>query len=227
MSEDGIAAGVVKLRRHLQRTIATLFGPLVGWLAGRGVVPDHVTWAGFGLATAAAAFAGLRIFMIAGILFLLSGLADVIDGALARRADAGTDGGAFLDSLLDRAGEGLLHAGAAVAFALWGNWLGVLGVVLSLTGSYLTSYARARGEGLGIALEEAWASRGERVVIIGFGLILHFAVLAFWIVAAVSWATAVQRGIVARRRLSRSGGSRDANRRDGDAGADRTPPEDG
>lgn len=198
---NGVAAGIVKVRHRAQRAVATLFAPLVGWLAGRGVPPDDVTWAGFALAAAAAVFAGLRVFVVAGILFLLSGVADLIDGALARRAETGSGAGAFLDSLLDRTGEGLLHAGAAVAFALWGMWPGVLAVVLSLTGSYLTSYARARAEGLGTALEEAWLSRGERVAIVGLGLIFHFALLAFWIVAAASWATTVQRAVVARRRL--------------------------
>lgn len=222
---NGIAATVVTARRRLQHAIATVFGPLVGWLAGRGVLPDHVTWTGFLLALVAAAFAGLRVFLIAGILFLLSGVADLIDGALARRASTGTGGGAFLDSLLDRAGEGLLHVGAAVAFSLWGMWLGVLAVALSLTGSYLTSYARARAEGLGIDLEEAWVSRGERVVVISAGLIFHFALLAFWIVAAASWATTVQRAIVARRRLRESGRGQGEQERVESAAGDRSPPQ--
>lgn len=204
---NGVAAGVVEARRRLQRALTTLFAPLVGWLAGRGVAPDQVTWAGFDLAVAAAVLAGLRLFFIAGILYLLSGVADLIDGALARRAETGSDAGAFLDSLADRAGEGLVHAGAAVAFALWGLWPGVLAVVLSLVGSYLTSYARARAEGLGISLDEAWVSRGERVLLIGLGLVFHFALLAFWVVAAASWATAAQRAIVARRRLREAAGA--------------------
>jgi len=201
-SASGIDQGIVAFRHRVQRAVGTVFAPLVTWLSQRGVTPDQISWAGFGLAAAAAVFAGLRVFVLAGILFLISGVADLIDGALARRAESGTSGGAFLDSLLDRAGEGLLHGGAAVAFALWGLWPGVLAVVLSLTGSYLTSYARARAEGLGAALEEAWVSRGERVIILGLGLVFHFALIAFWIVAAAGWVTAVQRALVARGRLS-------------------------
>ncbi len=192
---------VVETRRRIQQAVATFFAPMVSWLAGRGVLPDHITWSAFALAAAAAVFAGFRVFFLAGILFLLSGIADLVDGALARRAGTESRGGAFLDSLLDRAGEGLVHAGAAVAFAFWGLWPGVLAVALSLTGSYLTSYARARAEGLGISLEEAWVSRGERVVVIGLGMIFHFALIAFWLIAVAAWATAAQRAIVARRRL--------------------------
>lgn len=224
-TDTGIAAGIVAMRRRLHDGIATVFAPLVSWLARRGVLPDQISWAGFDLAVAAAVLAGLRFFTFAGILFLLSGIADLIDGSLARRAERSTAGGAFLDSLLDRTGEGLLHAGAAVAFALWGMWPGVLAIVLSLTGSYLTSYARARAEGLGITLEEAWVSRGERVVLISLGLIFHIALLAFWVVAAASWATVVQRALVARRRLH---GSAETDVSGGGEAADEAaPPDDG
>lgn len=199
--DQDFAASVLLLRRRLRKGLATLFSPLVNWLESRGVTPDQITWAGFVLAFMAAMFAGFRLFLAAGIVYLASGIADLLDGALARLATRPTRAGAFLDSTLDRAGEGLVHAGAAVAFAYWGIWPGVLAVSLSLAGSYLTSYTRARAEGLGITLEEAWFGRGERLVVIALGLIFHFALIAFWIVAAVSWATTLQRGMLAHRRF--------------------------
>ncbi|MGH8426915.1 MAG: CDP-alcohol phosphatidyltransferase family protein [Gammaproteobacteria bacterium] len=201
-SEHGFASAVLVFRRRMRRVFAGIFAPLVNWLVRRDVSPDEVTWAGFGLAFVAAILVGFGLFIAGGIVYLASGIADLLDGALARGARRPTPGGAFLDSTLDRAGEGLVHAGAAVAFAWWGLWPDVLAVVLSLTGSYLTSYTRARAEGLGIELEEAWVGRGERVVLLATGFIFHFALIAFWILAVLGWATAVQRGMLAHRRLS-------------------------
>lgn len=200
--EQDINGTLVKLRRQAQKALAGLLAPLVNWLDARGVRPDQVTWAGFDLAVLAAFFAAFRVFTLAGILFALSGVADLIDGALARRGEQASEGGAFLDSVLDRGGEALLHIGAAVAFAWWGMWLGVLAVTLSLAGSHLTSYARARAEGLGVKLETVWVGRGERIVVLSVGLIFHFALITFWIIAIASWAAAIHRVWLARERLA-------------------------
>lgn len=199
--ERDINAVIVRLRRGVQRVCTSALAPLVNWLNTRGVTPDQVTWVGFDLAVLAAFFAAFRLFVIAGILLVLSGVADLVDGALARRAGRVSAGGAFLDSMLDRGGEALLHVGAAVAFAWWGLWPGVLAVALSLAGSHLTSYARARAEALGIELEAVWVGRGERIVVLSAGLIFHFALIAFWIVAIASWAAAIHRAWLARTRL--------------------------
>ena len=197
----GVENALVEIRRRLRRVFAGTFAPLVNWLHARGVTPDQVSWGGFDLAVVAALCAAFRLFIVAGILFVLSGVADLIDGALARRSARESKSGAFLDSVLDRSGEALLHVGAAVAFAWWGSWPGVLAVTLSLAGSHLTSYARARAEGLGTDLEAVWVGRGERIVVISVGLIFHFALIAFWIIAVASWAAAIHRLWLARRRL--------------------------
>lgn len=201
---NDLAAALLAFRERIRRAVAAVSAPLADRLAAHGVVADHITWAGLALAAAAGLVAGFGVFVAAGIVYLLGGLADLLDGALARQSSGASRAGAFLDSTLDRAGEGLLHAGAAVAFARFGDWPAVLAVMLSLTGSYLTSYARARAEALGIELSEAWVSRGERVVLLSAGLIFHFALAAFWILAFAGWATAIQRGFLARKRLAGS-----------------------
>lgn len=226
-SEQGINATIIKLRRQLQRFAAGALAPMVNWLATRGIRPAQITWVGFDLAIVAAVFAAFRLFTLAGILFLLSGVADLVDGALARRAQRVSDSGAFLDSILDRGGEALLHAGAAVAFAWWGIWPGVLAVVLSLSGSHLTSYARARAEALGIDLEEVWVGRGERVVVLSIGLILHFALIAFWVIAIASWASAMHRAWLAHSRLTAGKSAESASPQaqgHENGGGDGTPP---
>lgn len=191
-----------ELRDRLRRALADAFSPLVNWLDQRRISPDQLSWLGLGLAVVAGLLAGGRVFTIAGIIYLIAGLLDLVDGALARRGNNASASGAFLDSTLDRAGEAAIHAGAAAAFAYWGNWGGVLAVVFSLAGGYLTSYARARAEGLGIRLPEVWFGRGERLVLLALGLIFHFAAAAFWILAVLCWASAMHRVWLARRRLA-------------------------
>lgn len=190
------------LRGRARGGLGKASAPLVSLLAERGVTADQLSWLGFGIAVVAALLAGFRVFIAAGILYLIVGIVDLLDGALARRDDAaGSSRGAFLDSLLDRAGEGVIHAGAAVAFAYWGIWIGVLAVALSLAGGYLTSYARARAEGFGIVLDEVWFGRGERLVLLALSLIFHFALVAFWILAVLGWLSAAHRAWLAWRRL--------------------------
>ncbi|MGH8273306.1 MAG: CDP-alcohol phosphatidyltransferase family protein [Gammaproteobacteria bacterium] len=192
---------ITTLRERARQGLARALAPLVNWLDGQNVTADQLSWLGFGIAVLAALLAGFRVFIAAGILYLFVGIVDLLDGALARRGNIAGARGAFLDSLLDRAGEGAIHAGAAVAFAYWGIWIGVLAVALSLAGGYLTSYARARAEGLGIALPEVWFGRGERLVLLALGLIFHFALVAFWILAVLGWLSAAHRAWLAWRRL--------------------------
>ncbi len=202
----GMDARILGWRERARRGVADAAAPLVNRMAQAGITADQLSWAGFAFAVLAALFAGFRVFIAAGIIYLLAGLCDLLDGALARRAANPNAGGAFLDSMLDRAGETAIHAGAAVAFAWWGWWVGVLAVVLSLSGSYLTSYARARAEGLGVTLQEVWFGRGERLILLSLGLIFHFALIAFWILAVFGWASAAHRSLLARRRLEAAPG---------------------
>lgn len=199
---SGVDTRLVEWRSRARHALADALSPLVNWLEQRGITPDQISWLGFALAVLAALLAGFRVFTVAGIIYLVAGLADLLDGALARRGRSTSGTGAFLDSFLDRAGEGVIHAGAAAAFAYWGIWAGVLAVVLSLTGAYLTSYARARAEGLGIELPEVLFGRGERLVLLALGLIFHFALIAFWILAVLGWASGAHRVWLARGRLS-------------------------
>ncbi len=199
---SGIDTKLSGLRDRARHGLSDVFSPLVNWLEQRDVRPDQLSWLGFGLAVLAALLAGFSVFTIAGIIYIIAGIGDLLDGALARRQRSASAGGAFLDSVLDRAGEGAIHIGAASAFAYWGIWIGVLAVVLSLTGAYLTSYARARAEGLGIELPEVLFGRAERLILLALGLIFHFALIAFWILAVLGWVSAAHRAWLAHRRLA-------------------------
>ena len=97
---------------------------------------------------------------------------DILDGALARAGGKQTPFGGFLDSTLDRVGEGLMLGAIALVFMRDGQELALAFAVAAIGGSFLVPYARAKAEGLGIKGDVGIGSRAERVVVISAGLAL-------------------------------------------------------
>jgi CDP-diacylglycerol--glycerol-3-phosphate 3-phosphatidyltransferase len=105
----------------------------------------------------------------AGWMILLSGIADVMDGEIARARGLVSSCGAFLDSTLDRFSEFATFIGLAAYFR---SGPFVLVVLIALGGSLLVSYTRARGESLGLTCKLGLMQRAERMLLLGFGAIL-------------------------------------------------------
>jgi phosphatidylinositol phosphate synthase len=114
---------------------------------------------------------------LGGWLVLLGGAADVLDGRIARARNLASQTGAFLDSTLDRFAEVGAFVGLAVMFRASAIELAI--VVTALGGSLLVSYARARGESLGVVAKVGVMQRAERLILVGFGGILDPAVAAW------------------------------------------------
>lgn len=189
--------------------------PLARWLNGIGLSPNVVTTVGVVfLATAGWAFATAEV-RLGGLLLLLSGLCDALDGKMARASGRATAFGAFYDSTLDRIGESAVFLGIAFFFVAGGvpgplaPWAAASAVV-ALAAALLVSYARARAEGLGLECKVGIFQRAERVVGLGGpsllfgagsqGLILFGVVV---LIALFSSVTVVQR-MVHVHRLTRS-----------------------
>ena len=105
--------------------------------------------------------------------FVIGSLSDMFDGSVARMSGKATRFGAFLDSNLDRFGEGLVLGGIGVAMATEARTWAVAMTFLALAGSFLVSYTRARAEGLGVDSNKGGLfSRTERLVLVGAALFL-------------------------------------------------------
>lgn len=124
---------------------------------------------------------------------MVASLLDLADGALARLTGKTTTFGKFLDSTLDRIGEGLMLVAIAYCLSLEKNASAVAAAVLALLGGQLTSYIRARAEALGLTCTVGLATRPERVAIMVAGLLLDALPIAMYALAAVSSATVGQR----------------------------------
>ncbi|MBI3287381.1 MAG: CDP-alcohol phosphatidyltransferase family protein [Chloroflexi bacterium] len=181
-------------------------------LAARGVSPSALTVAGFLAMAACGALLGLGHLALGGFLVIPASAFDALDGPLARTTGRASRFGAFLDSTLDRWAEIALYLGLLYHFAQRGEVLLILLTYLSLSGSTMVSYARARAEGLGIECRVGMFTRLERIVILVAGLVLEplsFSwgsmilrplPLALAILALFSNLTAVQRMLYVRER---------------------------
>ena len=128
-----------------------------------GLGPDFFNLAGLGFGLASGLLIALGYLELGGWAIALGGVADIMDGRIARALGADSLYGKFIDSTLDRYVEVFAFLGFAVylrGFA-WGPFV----VVAALAGSLLVSYTRARGESLGVLCKEGLMQRAERLVL--------------------------------------------------------------
>ena len=164
-------------------------------LARAGIDPNILTIAGLVLAFPTAVIIALGWQIAGGVMLLFGGGFDMLDGAVARLTDRRSDFGAFLDSTLDRWGEGVIFTGLAWYFMDTGGRTEFVLALLTLVGSMLISYTRARAEGLGIKCQVGFFQRPERLIVLGIALLTPSVVLsgAMWFLAITTQLTAAQR----------------------------------
>ncbi|GAB7005626.1 CDP-alcohol phosphatidyltransferase family protein [Nocardioides sp. AN3] len=185
-----------------------VLAPIVNLLIRLNVSPDAVTLVGTaGVCVGALAFFP-RGHLLGGVVFITCFVfSDLIDGAMARKTGRSSSFGAFLDSTLDRIGDGAIFGGLALYFAGPGDdrlylWLTMICLVM---GS-VTSYARARAESLGYTAQVGIAERSDRLVAIlvmtGLGALLGLPILmevTIWALAIASTVTVAQRILTVRK----------------------------
>ncbi len=172
MTRDSMRA---LLSRYYEEPVSAVFEKL-------GFSPNGVTLLGLAVTCVSAIFIGGGALLIGGLVMLSGAALDLIDGGLARRKGIATKFGALLDSVSDRIQEAIVLLGLLIYYlnAPSDSVFGVfsyekLGVILSYTafiGSIMVSYLRARSEGLGIDCKIGIMTRPERVVALGFGLVV-------------------------------------------------------
>ena len=166
--------------------------PLTPFVRRIPLTPNQVTLIGF----AVTAVAGVVIPFhprLGGFLIITGGLFDMLDGILARNTGQSSTFGAFLDSVLDRYSDGFLFIGTA-AYCLRAE-VGYSALVSlgCLVGAFATSYTRARAEGLGLEGHVGLIERGERIVLLVFGLLSGWLVPVLWALLVLTNVTALQR----------------------------------
>jgi CDP-diacylglycerol--glycerol-3-phosphate 3-phosphatidyltransferase len=178
--------------------------------------PNAISLTGLALNLLAAVLVWEQLFFLGGVAFIVGSIMDTLDGRYSRMSGKGTPFGAFLDSTLDRAEEGIVLAAVAANFALEGNRAATAAAVIAVLASLMVSYTRARAEALGVECKVGIATRPVRVVILSIGLIFargaslgDFELLepAVYVLAALSSITVAQRVWHVRRELARGSSS--------------------
>ncbi len=187
------------LTNLIRQRAQTLLNSLARGAGAVGLTPNGVTLIGF-LAMCGVGFVLANGHLAAGgLLIIVAGLFDALDGSLARLTNRVTKFGAFLDSVTDRFAEGAVLLGILYWYLQRGMTFVAFLIYLALLGSLMVSYARARAEGIGVECKEGILTRFERIALMVIGLVLTapfgdtplLAVLA--IIALLANLTAVQR----------------------------------
>ena len=166
-------------RTFIQKIIYVVINPLIKGMIRIGITPNIITTIGLlgnigatALFIAAALNAqdgqqetALSLVGWGGVVILLAGLFDMMDGRLARMGNMSSTFGALWDSTLDRYSELFTLFGICLVFIQTGwFWMGVA-TFLAMVGSVMVSYVRARAEGLNIECKVGFMQRPERVVV--------------------------------------------------------------
>jgi CDP-diacylglycerol--glycerol-3-phosphate 3-phosphatidyltransferase len=192
------------LTEFLRRIFKQVLDGIAAFLNRLGIKPNLITFAGLaGSLAAAILIASGRLFW-GGLVALIVGPLDALDGVLARLRDESCEYGAFIDSVIDRYSEMVIYGGLLVFFAVDGDWLDMLVVFIAAIGSFMVSYTRARGEALGYQTKIGLLTRAERYIVLVPGILLGYPRVSIWIVAVLANFTALQRILTIRKRMLKS-----------------------
>jgi CDP-diacylglycerol---glycerol-3-phosphate 3-phosphatidyltransferase len=190
------------LNIHARSFFAKAVGPLGARLARAGVTPDVITIIGtVGAVTSALVFFTRGAWFTGTLLVWGFVMLDLVDGAVARAGGRASKFGAVLDSSCDRIADAAVFGSLAWYFARHDQRWMLLAALLCLVLGSLTSYIRARAEGVGLTATVGIAERADRliIVLVGTGLtgkpfgVPYVQAVALWLLVAASTITVFQR----------------------------------
>ena len=181
------------VRKYSQRFLE----PVANFISATKISPNAITIIGFLLMIIVAFVLAKGDFLWGGILITAFALFDALDGTLARMTKRTSRFGAFLDSTLDRYAEAIIYLGLFIYYINQNQTLELILIYVTVVGSLMVSYARARAEGIGVPLKDGLFTRFERIFVLVVGLLFNWLfgwlTLALWLLAILSNFTAVQR----------------------------------
>lgn len=182
--------------------------PIAEFFNRLGIRPNTVTLIGLLGTIGCSLLIAFGDMTWAGILLLIMGPVDAMDGALARLRNEASDWGAFVDAVTDRYSELFLFLGFLIYYMLHANAAGVILAYMAAAGSVLVSYVKARADASKLDANIGLLTRVERYIVLIPGLIFNLPLLVLVIIAVLANFTALQRILRVRRdahrRLSQS-----------------------
>ena len=179
---------------NLRGTLRPVLEKVGKGFAATGLSPNFWTVVGLIIALSAAVVYGMGVefgLIIGGILLLVSGFFDMVDGQVARVTGKTSKKGEYLDSMFDKISEVAIFLGILV-----GGYAEPYVVLLAITLSLLVSYARAKSDLINIKLQGIGiGERAERLLVIAIIGIIGFMDYAVIIVIIIAGITLIQRMI--------------------------------
>jgi archaetidylinositol phosphate synthase len=180
---------------NLRDTLKPALEKMGKGFAATGLSPNFWTAVGLGFALLSALVYGLGIefgLIIGGVLLLVSGFFDMVDGQVAKVTGKTSKKGSYHDSMFDKIDETAIFLGILV-----GGYAEPYLVFLAITLSLLVSYARAKSDIINVKLQGIGiGERAERLLVIAIIGIIGFMDYAVIIVVIIAGITLVQRMIV-------------------------------
>lgn len=173
--------------------------PIGAFFNRLGIYPNTMTILGLVGNIIGAILIALGHMTIGGIIVLVMGIVDTLDGTMARLRGMSSEFGAFVDSVTDRYSELAIFGGLLYFFLHKGDWLFVLAIYLAASGAVLVSYVRARAASVGMDTKVGFLSRFERYLVLAPSLIFNIPMVGVWIIAVFANFTAIQRIVDVRR----------------------------
>lgn len=170
------------LREILYPKCAPLIEQTVSQFSKQGISPNQLTLAGAALSLLTGVIYAKGYLFLGGLLLLLAGAADLLDGPLARLTGKANSFGAFFDSTIDRYSDFFIFGGLALHFARNGEIFGFVVMLGIILGAFAVSYTKARAENFIDNCGVGVFGRSERVLLLALGTILT---PLFWVVLLV------------------------------------------
>jgi CDP-diacylglycerol--glycerol-3-phosphate 3-phosphatidyltransferase len=187
------------LTDYLRANYQHLLDPPAAFLNRLGIAPNTVTLLGLAGNLVGALLLAQGQFRLGGLIVVVMGPIDALDGAMARLRGEPSEFGAFVDSVTDRYSELTIYGGL-LYYALRAGDARLAGLVFAAAaGSVLVSYVRARGEALGYEVKGGVLTRVERYLVLAPSLLLSVPLVGVGIVALLANVTALQRVLIVRR----------------------------
>ncbi len=167
--------------------------PIGAFLNKIGLTPNAMTLLGLAGHIGAAYLLARGEMLWGGVVVMIMGPFDALDGTMARLRGKTSRFGGFLDSVVDRYAELFLLGGLLIYYSNQPLWLPVVLVYAAAAGSVMVSYTRSRGETADFKVTAGLMTRVERYIVIVLSLLFNRPIIALWILAILGNLTALQR----------------------------------
>ena len=191
------------LTRYIYRPISV---PTASMLVGTRITPTHVTYVSALLSFGGGIAFGFKAYLVGALLTLAGSITDCVDGDLARLSKTTSPSGSYLDHVFDRWTDAALILGLTFADL---DRYAALGL-FALVGTFMTSYARTKGQVVGTDPEVGVAGRDARMLLLVIAAVSQYffewsIAAALGVVAVLGIITAVQRMAYAIKQLDARG----------------------